>query len=162
MYFTHISQLQPYVYLICTLHLPFLIPVLYLYNIMFYIYIYTHTHTHTYIHIYVCMCIWQPTPVFFPGESHGKRGLVGYDLWGCKESDTTEQLTHIHTHTYMPCLVTQLCPTLQHGLQPTRLLCLWDSPGKNTVVCSHYLFQGIFLIQGSNPGLLHCGQFFRV
>ena len=46
------------------------------------------------------MCIWQPTPVFLPGESHGQRGLVGYGLWGCKESDTTEQLTHTHTHTH--------------------------------------------------------------
>ena len=40
---------------------------------------------------------WQPTPVFLPGESHGRRGLVGYSLWGCKESDTTKQLTHTHT-----------------------------------------------------------------
>ena len=39
---------------------------------------------------------WQPTPVFFPGESHGRRGLVGYGLWGCRELDTTEQLTHTH------------------------------------------------------------------
>ena len=37
---------------------------------------------------------WQPTPVFLPGESHGWRGLVGYSLWGCKELDTTQQLTH--------------------------------------------------------------------
>ena len=35
---------------------------------------------------------WQPTPVFFPGESHGQRGPEGYSPWGCKESDTTEQL----------------------------------------------------------------------
>ena len=27
----------------------------------------------------------------------------------------------------------------------------WDSPGKNTGVDSHFLFQGIFTIQGSNP-----------
>jgi len=33
---------------------------------------------------------WQPTPVFLPGESHGQRGLVGYSLRGCKESDKTE------------------------------------------------------------------------
>ena len=26
-----------------------------------------------------------------PGESHGKRSLVGYSLWGHKESDMTEQ-----------------------------------------------------------------------
>ena len=30
-----------------------------------------------------------------------------------------------------------------------------DSPGKNTVVGCHALFQGIFPTQGSNPGL-HC------
>ena len=35
---------------------------------------------------------WQPTPVFFPGESHGQRSLVGYNPWGRKESDTTERL----------------------------------------------------------------------
>ena len=38
---------------------------------------------------------WQPTPVFLPGESHGQRSLVGYSPWGCKESDTTEQLRTI-------------------------------------------------------------------
>ena len=35
---------------------------------------------------------WQPTPVFLPGESHGQRSLVGYSLWGRKETHTTEQL----------------------------------------------------------------------
>ena len=43
-----------------------------------------------------------------------------------------------------------------HGLQPTRLLCSWNSPGKNTGVDSHSLLQRIFLTQGLNPGLLHC------
>ena len=33
---------------------------------------------------------------------------------------------------------------------------LWDSLGKNTGVCSHSLFQGIFPTQGLNPDLLHC------
>ena len=28
-----------------------------------------------------------------PGEFHGQRSLAGYSPWGCKESDTTEQLT---------------------------------------------------------------------
>ena len=27
---------------------------------------------------------WQPTPVFLPGEPHGKRSLVGYRPWGCR------------------------------------------------------------------------------
>ena len=34
----------------------------------------------------------------------------------------------------------------------------WNSPGQNTGVDSLSLLQGIFPIQGSNPGLLHCGQ----
>ena len=46
-----------------------------------------------------------------------------------------------------------------HGLQPTRFLRPWDSPGKNTGMGSHSLLQGIFLIQESNPGLLHCSQY---
>ena len=29
-----------------------------------------------------------------------------------------------------------------HGLQPARLLCLWDFPGKNTGVSCHFLLQG--------------------
>ena len=33
---------------------------------------------------------WQPTPVFLPGESQGRGGLVGYCLRGRTESDTTE------------------------------------------------------------------------
>ena len=33
---------------------------------------------------------WQPTPVVLPGESQGRRGLVGCRLWGRTESDTTE------------------------------------------------------------------------
>ena len=35
-----------------------------------------------------------------------------------------------------------------HGLQPTRLLCPRDSPGKNTGVGYHSLLQEIFLTQG--------------
>ena len=38
---------------------------------------------------------WQPTPVLLPGKSHGQRSIVGYSPWGCKESDTTEQLHYL-------------------------------------------------------------------
>ena len=38
---------------------------------------------------------WQPSPIFLPGEFHGQRSLAGYSPWGHKESDTTEQRTHI-------------------------------------------------------------------
>ena len=43
-----------------------------------------------------------------------------------------------------------------HGLQPARLLCPWNSPGKNTGLGSHSLLHGLFPTQGSNLGLLHC------
>ena len=42
-----------------------------------------------------------------------------------------------------------------HGLQPSRLLCPLDFPGKNTGVGCHFFLQGIFLTQGLNPRLLH-------
>jgi len=37
-----------------------------------------------------------------------------------------------------------------------RLLCPWDSPGKNTGVGCHLLLQRIFPTQALNPGLLLC------
>ena len=56
----------------------------------------------TYIHTHTPLCIkpqrraWQPTLVLLPGESHGQRSLAGYSPWGHKESDMTEQLTHVY------------------------------------------------------------------
>ena len=37
-----------------------------------------------------------------------------------------------------------------HGLQPTRLLCPWDFPDKNTGVGCHFLLQGILPTRGWN------------
>ena len=42
-----------------------------------------------------------------------------------------------------------------HRRQPTRLLCPWDFPGKNTGVGCLSLLQGIFPTQGSNPHILY-------
>ena len=42
-------------------------------------------------------------------------------------------------------LFAQSCP---HGLQPVKLLCPWDFPGKNTGVSYHAFLQGIFQTQG--------------
>ena len=44
---------------------------------------------------------------------------------------------------------------VSNSLQPHGLYSPWNSPGQNTGVGSHSL-QGIFLTQGSNPGLIHC------
>ena len=46
---------------------------------------------------------WQPTPVFFPGGSHGQRSLVGCSPWGCTELDRTGRLsTHSHRQASEP------------------------------------------------------------
>ena len=42
-----------------------------------------------------------------------------------------------------------------YELQPTKFLCPWDSLGKNTHVGCHFLLQGLFPTQGSNPRVLH-------
>ena len=52
------------------------------------------------------MCVrgkrrWHPTPVLWPGKSHGQRSLVGCSPWGHKESDTTERL---HFHFSLSCI----------------------------------------------------------
>ena len=49
------------------------------------------------------------------------------------------------------------CWILSDSLQP-RLLCPWNSPGKNTGVVCHSLLQRIFSTQGSNLSLPHCRQ----
>ena len=50
---------------------------------------------------------WQPTLVLLPGKSSGQRRLAGYSPQGCKESDTTEQLS----------TSTSMCPKLGKLLQ---------------------------------------------
>ena len=42
-----------------------------------------------------------------------------------------------------------------HGLESTRFLCPWDFPGKDTGLGCHFLLQGIFPTQRSNPHLLY-------
>ena len=42
----------------------------------------------------------NPIPVFLLGECHGQRSLAGHSPQGCKESDTSEQLTQQHSRDY--------------------------------------------------------------
>ena len=48
------------------------------------------------------------------------------------------------------------CSVVSDSLRPHGLYSPWNSPGQNTGVGSHFLLQGIFPTQGSNPGVLHC------
>ena len=77
---------------------------------------------------------------------------------GVAESDMTEKLS-THNNLYQFSSVTRSCLTLCDPMDlAPRLLCPWNSPGKNTGVCCHALLQGIFLIQGSNRHLPHSRQ----
>ena len=53
--------------------------------------------------------------------------------------------------------IAQSCPTLCDPVD-TRFLLPWDFLGKSTGVGCHFLLQGVFPNQGSNPDLLHCRQ----
>ena len=76
---------------------------------------------------------WQPTPVFLPGESQGRRSLVGCCLWGCTESDTTEATQQQQQQTI-------------HSMEFSRPQYWSGQP---------FPALGIFPTQGSNPGPLH-------
>ena len=45
-----------------------------------------------------------------------------------------------------------------HGLQPSRFLCPWNFPGKNTEMGCHFPLHRIFLNKGSSLYLLHLLQ----
>ena len=50
-------------------------------------------------------------------------------------------------------LMCESCSVVSNSLRPQGLYSPWDSPGQNTRVSGLSLLQGIFLTQGSNPGL---------
>ena len=61
--------------------------------------------------------MWQPTPVFSPGESHGQRSLVGYSPWGHTRvgHDLVTKQQHvyiyiyIYTHIYIHTIIYIVC-----------------------------------------------------
>ena len=97
---------------------------------------------------------WKPTLIFLSGKTHGQRSLVGYSPWGHKWEGYDLAIPCVHAK------LLQSCPTLcnsrdcslpgssVHGILQARIL-QW-------VAIS--FIQGIFPIQGSNLGLLHCRQ----
>ena len=64
----------------------------------------------------------------------------------------------MYTHTHIVVIYSLSCVQFflwPHRLQPIRLLCPWDSPGKNTGVGCHDFLHGIFPTQELNLCLLH-------
>ena len=70
--------------------------------------------------------MWQPTPVFLPGESHGQRSLAGYGPWGLTESDRTEVTEH---STDLYCCPRAFSPWGEWGLPCSRGAQASDSGG---------------------------------
>ena len=88
--------------------------------------------------------------------------MINTSLLDLREKLYTQSLMQrrqLQLYVCMPAVVLQSCPAFRDsGLQPTWLLCPWDTPGKNTGVGCHALLQEIFPTQGLNPGplcLLH-------
>ena len=96
-----------------------------------------------------------------PKEVYPLYEFLCFSIFPCLGLNSFGGLTGFYMHHLLyvcvVCSVTQSCLTLlwPHGLEPTRLLCPWDFPGKNTEAGCHFLLQGIFLTQESNPCVLH-------
>ena len=69
---------------------------------------------------------------------------------------------------FLPCEYECVCHSVMsnslqpHGLQPTRLLCPWDSSGKNTRVSCHFFLQRIFPTRNQTRVSRIVGRFFTV
>ena len=82
--------------------------------------------------------------------------LFGYTLSSCRDLGWNCMVSVISLGTTDGGIVIELCPTLvMPWTAAARLLCPWDSPGKSGF---HFLLQGTFPTQESNPVLLHCWQ----
>ena len=78
-------------------------------------------------------CVWRIMYLDFPGGSKVK---------ALHSQGHARVLSHSVASGYLQ----------PHGLQPARLLCSWDFPGKNTGVSYHFPLQGIFLTQDQTHG----------
>ena len=103
-----------------------------------------------------CLTLCDPMDCSQPGSSvHGI-----FQAWilewvavsFSRESFQPRDWTHISRVPFIGCAMLN-CSVMSDSLWPrgpTRLLCLWNSPGKNTGASCHFLLQEIFLPQESN------------
>ena len=85
-----------------------------------------------------------------PSQTDSSISTFSISMWA------VAHILHIGAQSLQQCLI-----FVTQGLYPTRLLCSWDSPGKNTGVASHVLLQGITPTEGQKLHLLHflhCGR----
>ena len=60
--------------------------------------------------LFIEYLLWQPTPVFLPGKSHGQRRLMGYIPWGCRVRHGGSDLVRTQALLYTSYLVKTLKP----------------------------------------------------
>ena len=123
--------------------------------------------------IFMCFHVWELLSVglyqdtsiqgvYEPTESfHGLVPITFSILISCHFQTKTLYSTNGNSCIFLlvrAYLVTQLSLTLCDPMDssPPVSSVHGDAPGKNTGVGCHFLLQGIFSTQGSNPGLLHC------
>ena len=94
------------------------------------------------------------THSFRDGRALGGLQLLSQDPLCQSFSQRTWQCLQTSQHVCASSVAQSRLTVQLNGLQPARLLCPWDSPGKNTGVGCHALLQGIFLTQGWNLCLL--------
>ena len=106
--------------------------------------------------------LYSPSGSSVHGDSPGKNnGVVSMpsSRGSYQPHSATCILFYLYHHGKMTILIFQLLSCVQLFATPWtvahQLLCPWGFPGKNTGVGFHVLLQGIFLIQRSNPCLLH-------
>ena len=78
------------------------------------------------------------------------------DLSSLTRDQTHAPALRVQSRSPCCCLIAKSCPTpLQpHGLKPTRILCSWNFPGKNTGVGCHFLLWGSF--RPGNQACISC------
>ena len=91
---------------------------------------------------------WMEEPGGLPSMGSHR---VGRDRWLSRLLLTPKQSRSVVSYSVRP-----------HGLWPSRLLHPGDFPGKGTGVGCHFLLQGIFPIQGSNPVSRISGRHFTL
>ena len=111
-----------------------------------------------YLHLYITNLTEKP--IYLQSSNTSSQVFILVDF--CKDSSLCMETSHLGSFLCCAvlCLVAQSCPILCDPMDcrlpgsPIH----GDFPGKNTGVGCHFLHQGIFPIQGSNPGLQHCRQ----
>ena len=101
-----------------------------------------------------------------PTHRHRKQRWLPKGKGGGRDKMRNVELTYTHSVCVCVCVCARARAYAMSDswdsidCRPPRLLCPWDSSGKNTEVGCHFLLQGIFPTQGSNLHLLHCWWIF--